>query len=298
MTHRDSILSAYRKAIRQSSGWRETYGLPWWERLWRHPVLTLRSALIDRFWTAVIALGLHDPLLPAHTFWGDRMQVTFPDYRSVYHYGLVDGRELPVENFLVQFLKDGDVCLDVGANVGIYTLLCSALVGAGGKVYAFEPTPRTFTILTANSAGKSNVTRVSMALMEEEGKRNLVDYGVEKSGLNTVLLQGSEQVAQPDILPVEATTLDAYCTAHSICPSFIKIDTEGAEEMVLAGGRKTFIRHHPTLIVEVQRDAPQQTIALLTGLGYQPYQFVGNTPVPYANGDTLGCPNMLFMYEN
>ena len=82
------------------------------------------------------------------------MQVTFPDYRSIYHHGLIDGRELPVENFLVQFLKEGDVCIDVGANVGFYTLLTSALVGESGRIYAFEPTPRTFHILTSNSIQK------------------------------------------------------------------------------------------------------------------------------------------------
>lgn len=291
-----AILSAYKKTMRLDD-WYQTRSLSWQKRLQCHPVLTIRYALIDRFWKILIALGLHGSFLEARTFWGDRIQVTFPDYRSIYHHGLIDGRELPVENFLVQFLKEGDVCLDVGANVGFYTLLTSSLVGEGGKVYAFEPTPRTFDILRKNSTGKKNVTHINAALMEAEGKRDLADYGAEKSGLNTILPTSSPDGISPVMFSVEATTLDSYCLSHDIRPTFIKIDTEGAEEMVLKGGLKTLAAHHPVLIIEVQRETPQNVITVLSALGYQAYQFVGNTPVPYTSEETLLCPNMLFLHE-
>jgi len=260
--------------------------------------LTLRCAIIDRYWTIVIALGLHDSFLRARTFWGDRMQVTFPDYRSIYHHGIIDGRELPVENFLVQSLQEGDMCLDVGANVGFYTLLASALVGNSGNVYAFEPTPRTFAILRKNSADKKNVICVNVALMEAQGKRKLSDYGAEKSGLNTVLPISFQNGEKTTVLSVDAMTLDSYCHDHSIRPTLIKIDTEGAEEMVLKGASKTLALYHPVLIIEVQRDTPQNIVALLADFGYQAYQFVENTVVLYTNRDKLQCPNMLFVYEN
>lgn len=292
-----AVLSAYNKAVKNGD-WLQTRALPWQKRLRRHPCMTLRYAFVDRFWKIVITLGLHSSFLTARTFWGDRMKVVFPDYRSIYHHGLIDGRELPVENFLVHFLKEGDICLDVGANVGFYTLLASVLVGESGKAHAFEPTPRTFKILSANSIRKNNVVRVNAALMEKEGKRNLMDYGALKSGLNTILPSSSLGDGQPNLLSVTATTLDSYCLSHDIRPSFIKIDTEGAEEEVLKGGRTTLIAHHPALIIEVQRESPRSVITLLSDLGYQAYQFVGNTPVPYASGDVLGCPNMLFMYGN
>lgn len=292
----EHIISAYLEAVQRSSNWYEAYQLPWWQRLLRHPLLTLRYALTDRFWMTLIALRLHAPFLKARTFWGDTMRVTFPDYRSFYHHGLAEGRELPLQNFLVHFLQEGDVCLDVGANVGIHTLLTAALVGESGKVYAFEPTPRTFDILTANSDNKPNVTRAKMALMEDEGKRNLIDYGVEKSGLNAVLLTSFQDDPQASTLLIDTTTLDEFCRSQGIRPTFIKIDTEGTEEMVLRGGRNTLVTHHPTLVIEVQRDNPRGVVTLLAAFGYQAYQFVENTPVRYADGDALRCPNMLFMY--
>lgn len=297
MKNNDIILSAYKKTS-LNSDWYQTRALPWQKRLRHHPFLTMRYAIIDRFWKIITALGLHGPFLTARTFWGDTMQVTFPDYRSIYHHGLIDGRELPVENFLVQFLKEGDVCIDIGANVGFYTLLFSVLVGESGKVYAFEPTPRTFNILTANSLQKKNVVRANAALMEAEEERSLADYGAEKSGLNTILHASSHEGARPNLIAVTATTLDSYCLSNDVRPTFIKIDTEGAEEMVLKGGQRILSAHHPTLIIEVQRESPHNIAALLAGIGYHAYQFVGNMPVPYVSGDAIACPNMLFMYEN
>lgn len=289
-----ALFSAYAKAMRRSN-WYLARSLPWPKRLWRHPLLTLRYALIDRFWKIAIALRLHGPFLTARTFWGDRMQVVFPGYRSVYHHGLIDGRELPVQNFLVQFLKEGDVCLDVGANIGFYTLLASALVGESGRVYAFEPTPRTFNILTTNSDTKKNVVRVNAALMDAEGKKELADYGAEMSGLNTMFPSDAPRNASVETHLVQATTLDAYCKSHDIRPTFIKIDTEGAEEAVLLGGRQTLAAHHPVLVIEVQREAPLGVVAFLAALGYEAYQFIGNVPVPYVRKEALACPNMLFM---
>jgi FkbM family methyltransferase len=254
--------------------------------------------LVDRFWGVLIALGLHGPLLSARTFWGERIEVTFPDYRCIYHHGLIDGREFPVEHFLVHFLEEGDVCIDVGANVGFYTTLFSVLVGKSGKVYAFEPTPRTFSILTRNTARKANVVLINKALMEGTGKRDLIDYGVERSGLNAIALSPSEEREASHLLSVDAITLDSYCSAHNVRPTFIKIDTEGAEKMVLTGGRHTLIEQRPVLIVEVQRESPQEVVALLGEYGYKAYKFIGNNAVPYVEGQLLQCPNMLFRHES
>lgn len=293
----DTVLSAYKKTV-HNGNWYQARTLSWQKRLLRHPFLTLRYATIDRYWKTIIAFGLHDSFLKARTFWGDSMKVTFPDYRSIYHHGLIDGRELPVENFFVNHIRKGDVFIDVGANVGFYTLLASVLVGDSGKVHAFEPTPRTFNILTENSRDKRNVIRVNVALTERSGKTELADYGIEKSGLNTIVPVSSSIGSKPNILTVDTMTLDSYCSSRSIKPTFIKIDTEGAEEIVLKGGRKTLMAYHPALIVEVQREAPQNVVTFLSDLGYKSYQFIENTPIQYTNGDALKCPNMLFIYGN
>lgn len=292
----DDVRTEYARIIR-ASDWFKTRSRPWRERIIRHPFLTVWYAIIDKYWKVVIRLGLHDSFLFATTFWGDQMRVTFPDYRSIYHHGLIDGRELPVEDYLVRNLREGDTFIDVGANIGFYSLLASALVGKFGKVYAFEPTPRTFTLLVWNTSAKSNVILKQAALMERAGVRELSDYGVEKSGLNTIIPLSIPDDIEPTKISVEATTLDAYCSEYDIRPTLIKIDTEGAEEMVLRGGREILTTHHPVLIIEVQRKSPETVIELLESVGYRAQHYIENTVVPYNIGEPLQCPNMLFTYQ-
>ena len=75
------------------------------------------------------------------TLWGSKMRFFLPEGGMVYYYGFWEAN---LTNFFINFLKEGDVFIDIGAHVGYYSVLASDLVGASGKVYAFEPTPRTF----------------------------------------------------------------------------------------------------------------------------------------------------------
>ena len=84
--------------------------------------------LKNLFWKVLIRLG-HSPLIGARTFWGTPMKVVFPTYKSVYQFGILDSWELIVQKTMVERLTEGGVFIDIGANVGFYTLLASALVG-------------------------------------------------------------------------------------------------------------------------------------------------------------------------
>ncbi len=84
-----------------------------------------------------------------------------PKDRVMSHYLLEDRAWEPVETeALRQELRRGDVVVDVGANIGYYTILASRLVGEGGKVYAFEPEPDNFAMLQKNlkANGCTNVS--------------------------------------------------------------------------------------------------------------------------------------------
>src|SRR5262245_10731234 len=82
---------------------------------------------------------------------------------------------VPWEQDLQQLLEvmnlRGGVCVDVGANIGIHSLLMSDLVGPEGRVFAFEPEPRNFALLEANLAlnGVTNVTAVAAAVGDTVG---------------------------------------------------------------------------------------------------------------------------------
>lgn len=138
----------------------------------------------------------------------------------------------------------GDVVWDVGANVGFYTRQFAELVGAGGKVVAFEPHPDTFGLLLEITA--PNVEHVQAALGKESGSlpMSLSDASTTHS---FVRQHGSESI----MVPVVAG--DAYAEAHGT-PTVIKIDVEGFEVHVLQGLTKT-LTHVRAVLCEVHFSA-------------------------------------------
>lgn len=148
-------------------------------------------------------------------------------------------------------VQPGEVALDVGANVGAYTLLLGRWVRPGGRVFAFEPAGEAFAGLSRhvelNGLG-DGVTCVRAAAAATTGTALLAVDGL--SGANRLASDaGGERV--------ETVTLDDFCAREGIHPSFIKIDVEGAELDVLRGARETiraggaglalFVEMHPTI---------------------------------------------------
>jgi FkbM family methyltransferase len=145
------------------------------------------------------------------------------------------GRWEPGETFwFVKSLKKGDTVVDVGANIGYYTLVAAKIVGDEGRVYAFEPEPEAFALLEANVRlnGLSNVVLEQKAVSNEQGVLEL--FLAEKN-------RGDHRIYQPDEGPertsveVEAVSLDDYFNDHDGGIDFIKIDTQGAEGGIFEG---------------------------------------------------------------
>lgn len=124
-----------------------------------------------------------------------------------------------------RMVRPGEVAYDVGANVGFYTLALARLVGANGRVYAFEPDARNADLLRQHVLMNrlSNVTIVQAAVGDRPG---LVPFG----GAN----EQSRVVAESHYL-VPSITLDDFVAAGHPLPSFLKMDVEGAECDALAG---------------------------------------------------------------
>lgn len=160
--------------------------------------------------------------------------------------------------FLKAFLRPGDVFLDVGANVGLFTLLAARHVGGSGKVHAFEPVRKTHARLIENVRlnGLTNVTCHCIALSDTIGEATITVAGEGFDAWNSLGkpymggVVGTETVA--------TTTLDEFVERHSLTGriSAIKIDVEGWESRVLAGANRTLSRGDaPLLIVEFTEQA-------------------------------------------
>ena len=139
--------------------------------------------------------------------------------------------EVPDMAFMVHLLRPGELLLDIGANIGSYTVL--AATTAQARVIAFEPHPRTAASLERNVAHNRLGERVDIrrvALSAAEGEGSLTD------GLDAMnyLVVGDPGSRSGDLCQVPLRTLDGE--VGEATPTMLKIDVEGHEESVLAGG--------------------------------------------------------------
>lgn len=135
--------------------------------------------------------------------------------------------------YLPRILRPGDTFVDVGANVGYYTLLAAKLVGEGGRVFAFEPDPESFALLERNVRlnGFDNVVLERKAASNEAGTLRLYLAPENKGDHQIYPSRGEER----EFVEVEAVTLDAYFADVPGRVDFVKIDTQGAEMAILEG---------------------------------------------------------------
>jgi FkbM family methyltransferase len=198
---------------------------------------------------------------------GYRMKVDWSHHRSFIH----GTWEPEVIQTIQEVVSEGSFAIDIGAHIGFYTLVLSRLVGPAGRVIAFEPVPKNFSILEENVAmnGCSHVKVIKKALLEESRR-------VMANAPDNEPLPGSVSVFTDygtDATSVEATTLDEFMHFQKARVDFIKMDVEGAENLVLQGAKFTIEAQHPTMVIEVHHfdGSPESSPVLgqLEAWGYQ-----------------------------
>lgn len=172
------------------------------------------------------------------------------------------GSDEPEFDRIAEWLRPGDWVVDVGANIGNYTIAFSGLVGSCGRVIALEPVLLTFGLLTrhARLSGVRNVTLLNLAASDRT-RMVTMQVPLFSSGLENIYQAriggGGDQTALA--VPLDALALDERVR-------LIKIDVEGHELSVLRGARALIERDRPILIIEgpIHRYA-----SLLAPLGYR-----------------------------
>jgi len=163
-------------------------------------------------------------------------------------------------------LRSGDVFIDVGANVGFFSMMAARLVGAQGKVIAFEPNPAAYALLrgTCNSNGYSHIVEIRECALSDVAK--VVPFyvpAVGDSGLASLRplprLRAVERSVVARRLDDEAAGLGKL--------KLIKVDVEGGELDVLRGGRRLLERLRPHVICEANPETAGR-------FGYDPSDIV------------------------
>lgn len=155
---------------------------------------------------------------------------------------------------LRRIVPDDGLFLDVGANVGYFTLAIASRPGFRGQVMSFEPLAPLFDLLQ-RSVSENNlqdrVTARPVALAEQPGTLPLTQAEHSINAGSTRLAVGSVDGGRAARM-VQVETLDRV--AADIRPDVIKVDIEGAEGLFFHGGAKTIEQHKPTILFEVNQD--------------------------------------------
>lgn len=138
-------------------------------------------------------------------------------------------------------LKSGNCVLDIGANVGYFTLLAARLVGPEGRVYAFEPEPGNYAVLVKNLGlnGYKNVDAIPKAVSSETGEAQLILSGLD-SGFHSL---AHLNLPERGTVSVETITIDSFLQERGWPHvDLVKIDIEGWEVAALDGMDQFFQR--------------------------------------------------------
>jgi len=160
-----------------------------------------------------------------------------------------------VDDVLNAVIKPGDIVFDVGANVGMVTLLVASCLRGNGRVdvHCFEPDIRAYRLLERNCRvnGYDSILN-NIAVGATEGEADMVM--ATTLGWSTLAPEpkhGFEFLQKAESRKVPVTTLDAYCQRQGVVPDLIKVDVEGFETNVIQGGERILRAKQPFILMEV-----------------------------------------------
>ena len=188
------------------------------------------------------------------------------------------------EQILEKFCKPGNIVMDIGANIGEWTIHMANMVGEHGCVYSFEPLPIVNQALkkTTSINNLSQVFISEYALSNQIGESTLI---IPYDSKNTIIsgesrLEISDEpwnkktdVASTKSIQVKTTTMDNFVSQKNLKRvHFVKIDVEGNERLVLEGGQDTFQNYKPKLILEAgceKKEDREKISSLLQSWNYE-----------------------------
>ena len=188
--------------------------------------------------------------------------------------------DLPTQLFMKAAIKPGDSFIDVGANIGMISLLAARLVGEEGSIYAFEPNPIAFersqAVFAQNQLQQIKLYPWGLGAQQSELTLSVI---TAHTGMGTLA-----QVPQKDLSLISNQYQVPVYRGDEVLPkdlpgvTFIKIDVEGFEPYVIQGLEQTIRRHKPVVLTEVfaeylerANSSVEELFTLMQDYGYTGY---------------------------
>lgn len=184
--------------------------------------------------TATIDFTLRVPGLPEFSLTLHPLEADQAVSTYIYHFGCWE----PFETIIFQrLIGNFRMFVDLGANIGWYTVLAQLLMMDGSEVHSFEPDPDNFALLSRNT-DRSSKARVQL------NKRAVADRDGDAKLFRSPTNYGDHQLYSTsetrNAVEVPMTALDSYFAGRSLPPLLVKMDTQGSELRILRGGRSVF----------------------------------------------------------
>lgn len=191
---------------------------------------------------------------------------------SAYWRGTAD--EEDTVSAIQTYVRTGDVCWDLGAHFGFYSLMMARQSGADGRVYAFEPEPLSFCRLVKHfSLNKIGGRCVALNAAASDADGDGFMYAGGGAGVTTTHFRYIDEPAfgEAESLRVKTVRLDTLVARADLPPpNFIKIDVEGHAGALLKGAQQTIATARPIVLVSTHGPDESRAIAeFFMSLGYQ-----------------------------
>ena len=177
--------------------------------------------------------------------------------------------------WLLAAIPAGACVFDIGANIGLLSIIFGRKVKLGGQVFAFEPSPGPLACLRQNIALNNSgavVHAQPYAVSSQDGK---LDFFTNEDSLDTQHCATRPPGAHVQKIIVDVVSVDSFCRKHRVTPTVMKIDVEGYEPLVLEGARElisqateitVFLELHPWVWPDIGYDE-QKLWKLIADLG-------------------------------
>lgn len=194
------------------------------------------------------------------------------------------GRRAPATEYvhhLPRLVRAGDVCIDIGANLGYYARTLSRLAGPAGCVYAVEPVAPVRKVLSRNLRGCGNVDIIPFALGAADGPVRMGNDSVRSQGyLGTGrnFVEEAGRSAGMEFTAEMRRGSELFAALPRL--DFVKCDIEGYEWIVMREMRPLLERFRPTVLIETGGGNRPRIIGLFRELNYDGFTLDGGREIP------------------
>ena len=169
-------------------------------------------------------------------------------------------------------IKSGDICIDIGANLGYISVKLSKLVGNEGKVFAVEPVRPVLKVLKLNTKRRKNIKILPYALGEGNkmislGNNTIRNQAFVATGSHFILEKGQEAAIEFEAEMRKGS--DLFKNLERL--DFIKCDIEGYEKVVIPELEEIITKHEPILLVEARRESRIKMLSFFKRLNYHAF---------------------------